>query len=60
MVLLFYVCEGPVIKLPAEHFKIKLDGLVERPVAFTLSELKERFPKVEVVAAMQVRETHVP
>lgn len=48
---------GPTVPLNAETFKLKVGGQVVNTLSFTLAYLKESFPRVEVVAALQVRQS---
>ncbi|EKM58404.1 uncharacterized protein PHACADRAFT_252696 [Phanerochaete carnosa HHB-10118-sp] len=50
--LVFVKDHGPIEHLDAATFKLKIDGLVEQEVEYTLAEIQQNFPKVEVVAAL--------
>ena len=50
---LFYVRNhGPVPDADPALYRLVLDGLVQRPLALTLDELRERFPRVTVTATL--------
>lgn len=49
------VHQGPVRKLNATTFRLKVKGLVEHEAEYTLDDIKSNFPRVEVTAALQVR-----
>ena len=46
---------GPVPTVNPDTYQLLIDGLVKNSRTFSLAELEERFEKVEVVAALQVR-----
>lgn len=49
----FYVrSHGPVPRIEATEFKLRIEGLVEKPVELSLKELKERFPVREQEATL--------
>ena len=51
---LFYVrCHGPVPELDDRTYRLVVDGLVERPLEFGLTELRRQFPRADVVATLQ-------
>ncbi|KAI0805951.1 Oxidoreductase, molybdopterin-binding domain-containing protein [Irpex lacteus] len=44
---------GPIERLDGATFKLKVDGLIREESLYTLEDLRNTFPKVEVVAALQ-------
>ncbi len=40
-------------RVETDTFRLRVDGLVERPLELTLADLRARFPRVEVVATLQ-------
>lgn len=51
---------GPVPQLNEAKFTVKIDGLVENEVEYTLEDLMSKFLKFEVVAALEVRPLTTP
>lgn len=47
---------GPVPRLDKSKFTVRIDGFVEHQVEYTLEDIKSKFAKVEVVAALEVRQ----
>src|SRR5271168_2882846 len=45
---------GPIPDIKEEDYTLTINGLVDKELNFTLFQLK-RMPKVEIVAALQVR-----
>lgn len=54
MTSILLCCQGPIARLDAATFKVKVDGLVQHVSEYALADLQTTFPKVEVVAALQV------
>jgi len=49
----FYVRNhGPIPTVDLKNYKLTIDGLVNKPLAFTLDELKQRFKEVTVEATL--------
>lgn len=47
--------------MDAETYKLKIDGVVEKPLEFTLSDFMHAFPlRIEIVTALQVRPVYPP
>ncbi|MFC4034339.1 sulfite oxidase [Streptomyces polygonati] len=44
---------GPIPRIDPASWRLAVDGLVERPLALSLDELRARFPETEVVATLQ-------
>ncbi|OCH83981.1 molybdopterin binding oxidoreductase [Obba rivulosa] len=44
---------GPVLELDDDRYTIRVNGAVDAERSFTMRELRESFPRVEVVAALQ-------
>ena len=50
----FYVrAHGPVPDIDAADWRLTVDGLVERPITFTLAQLRDGFSQHEVVSTLQ-------
>ena len=50
---LFYIrSHAPAPKLDLKLFRLKIEGLVHKPMSISLQELTERFPSMSVVATM--------
>ena len=45
---------GPIPNIKEEEYRLEVNGLVEKPLTLTLSDLKS-MPRTDVVAALQVR-----
>jgi sulfite oxidase len=52
--LIFDRNHGPIPDITEDGYRLTVNGLVTRPMEFTLSDLKE-MPPTEIVAALQVR-----
>ena len=49
----FYVRNhGPIPKVEAKDYKLRIEGLVERPLELSLAEIKERFRPVTIEATL--------
>lgn len=44
---------GPIPRIDADEWRLHVDGMVDRPVVLSLSDLRERFARREVVATLQ-------
>lgn len=44
---------GPVPRIDTDEWRLHVDGMVDRPVVLSLSDLRERFARREVVATLQ-------
>ena len=50
----FYVRNhAPVPKIDEGTYRLEIGGMVERPLRFTLGDLRDNFPEVEVTATLQ-------
>lgn len=45
---------GPVVELDEDEFNLSINGSVDSSLKLSMYELRTHFPKVEVVAALQV------
>jgi sulfite oxidase len=50
---------GPIPDINESSYKLTVNGLVNQPIQLSLSDLK-RMPKVDIVAAIQVRRKENP
>ncbi|MFE4335281.1 molybdopterin-dependent oxidoreductase, partial [Streptomyces sp. NPDC056831] len=44
---------APIPRIDPESWRLRVDGLVERPLELSMDELRRRFPERSVVATLQ-------